>query len=165
MLEQAQPARLDDYLAIKPGFGLPEMRKRIERCATTGGTWYVWRENEQYVGWCVVAWSGKPTQPEFPDISDLRVREECRGSGTGTAIMGAVEHAAARRGYDTIGIAVNPEHNPRALALYKRLGYVEIGTQSYVDGVYDGFEDWVIDMKKQIQPDAAVESPPAGGLR
>jgi hypothetical protein len=45
---------------------------------------------------------------------------------------------------------VNPTENVRAKALYERLGYVPTGERSYVDDVYDGHEDWVIDLEKQL---------------
>jgi hypothetical protein len=38
----------------------------------------------------------------------------------------------------------------RARALYERLGYVATGENSYLDDVYDGDEDWVIDLEKRL---------------
>ena len=41
--------------------------------------------------------------------------------------------------------------NPRALALYQRLGYRVISTAPYLDGVCEGVEDWVVDMEKALE--------------
>jgi GNAT superfamily N-acetyltransferase len=99
----------------------------------------------------VVTWTGKATHPEYPDVSDLYVREELRGRGIGTALLHFAEAEAARRGYTRIGLAVNPTLNPRAHALYLRLGYAYEGGAAYLEGVYDGIENWVIDLEKRIR--------------
>lgn len=64
--------------------------------------------------------------------------------------MHFAEDRARRRGIGRIGLAVNPTENVRARALYERLGYVATGERSYVDDVYDGYEDWVIDLEKEL---------------
>ena len=57
---------------------------------------------------------------------------------------------AKERGCDRLGLAVNPDDNPAARRLYERLGYRHDGGEKYLDGVYNGFEDWVIDLEKEI---------------
>lgn len=57
----------------------------------------------------------------------LSVREDWQSLGVGTIMIGALEARIAARGrpYATLGV----EHdNPRAAALYRRLGYRETGT-------------------------------------
>jgi ribosomal protein S18 acetylase RimI-like enzyme len=49
-----------------------------------------------------------------------------------------------------IWLAVNPTDNVRAKALYERLGYVHNGGEPYLDGVYGDYEDWVVDLEKDI---------------
>lgn len=102
------------------------------------------------VGWVIVTWSGKPSQVEYPDLSDLYVAEAWRNRGIGTALINSVELLAQARGYSKIGLAVNPDLNPQAHALYLRLGYRHDGRARYLDGVYDGVEDWVIDLEKVL---------------
>ncbi len=98
----------------------------------------------------MISWRGKETVPDYPDLYDLYVREDARGRGIGTAIIAALEAIVRDRGHAKIGLAVNPTDNPRAQALYQRLGYVVINTTPYLDGVYDGYEDWCIDMEKAL---------------
>lgn len=85
---------------------------------------------DQHYGYGVVALSGADvvaygqfTQwPRAAEISDLIVCEGLRGRGIGTALIQtlvqhALEHAVAQV---EIGVALT---NPRALALYRRLGF------------------------------------------
>lgn len=136
---------------VKPHFGRDECVGRQAWLAVTGGDWIVCVIDNQVVGWVIVSWSGKPTHPEYPDLSDLYVAEEWRSRGIGAALLRHVETLAAQRGYSKIGLAVNPELNPRALRLYTRLGYVHDGGPAYLDGVYNGVEDWVIDLEKSLR--------------
>ena len=71
--------------------------------------------------------------------------------GVGTALIEAAERLARERGFDTAEIHVGKD-NPRAQALYERLGYAVVGDTrgrwSYVDDdgrtvdVHD--DDWVL---------------------
>jgi ribosomal protein S18 acetylase RimI-like enzyme len=60
--------------------------------------------------------------PTCAEISDLVVVESCRGRGYGTAIVQSLVRAAMRMGAEEaeIGASLN---NPRAAALYRRLGF------------------------------------------
>jgi len=87
-----------------------------------------------------------------PVMIDLRVSQHLQGQGIGTELIGVCEHLAAVRGFNIIGITVNPTLNARARRLYERLGYIPINKQAYMDGQVYGQENWVIDMAKRIQP-------------
>ncbi len=146
-----QPAGLSLSLyTVKPRFDEAACRARLTALREGGNDWFVCMYEEAVIGWVVVDWLGKPTQVGFPDLSDLYVRETWRGRGVGTALLRFCEAEALRRGYACIGLAVNPTLNPRALQLYARLGYVHDGGPTYLDGVYDGDEDWVIDLVKVL---------------
>ena len=138
---------------VKPRFDEAACRARVKFLRAKGSDWYVCVNEEAVIGWVVVDWLGKPTQPGFPDLSDLYVRETWRGRGVGTALLRFCEAEALRQGYACIGLSVNPTLNPRALQLYRRLGYVHDGGPTYVDGVYDGVEDRVIDLIKVLAAD------------
>jgi RimJ/RimL family protein N-acetyltransferase len=63
--------------------------------------------------------------PDCPEINGLAVWPDDRQShGIGTAIIHAAEALATHRGYHHIGLGVD-DQNPRAAALYLRLGYQE----------------------------------------
>jgi len=148
-----QPVELSPSLyTVKPRFGEIACRTRLNAVVAGGTDWFICLNEEAVIGWIVVDWLGKPTQPGFPDLSDLYVREMWRGRGVGTALLRFCEAEALRRGYARIGLAVNPTLNPRAHELYVRLGYVHDGGPPYLDGVYDGNEDWVIDLVKVLTP-------------
>lgn len=56
------------------------------------------------------------------EIADLYVAPRWRGRGLGTALIRALEAEAARLGAQSVEIGA-AESNPRARALYERLGY------------------------------------------
>jgi GNAT superfamily N-acetyltransferase len=65
--------------------------------------------------------------PSCAEISDMIVVEAYRGRGLGTAIIQALVQKALKLGADEaeIGASLN---NPRAAALYRRLGFVDSHT-------------------------------------
>ncbi|MBL7257681.1 GNAT family N-acetyltransferase [Paractinoplanes lichenicola] len=69
--------------------------------------------------------------PGCPELSGLAVRAELQGRGLGTALIRTAEGLVARRGIDRLGMGVD-DTNPRAAALYLRLGYEETGVR-YLD--------------------------------
>lgn len=93
---------------------------------------------------------GMETEPGFPNINDLHVLEERRNEGIGTKLLSEAEKQMKERGYTKISLAVNPTLNPNAKRLYEKLGYKQTETPTYLDGVYDGDEDWVVDMIKEL---------------
>lgn len=65
--------------------------------------------------------------PDCPEVNGLIVwPPERRSRGVGTALIAAAEELARRRGRRRLGLAV-ADGNPRAAALYLRLGYQETG--------------------------------------
>jgi len=64
--------------------------------------------------------------PGVPLLNHLEVGAAWRGRGVGTALVRAVERAAARRGHRQLLLGVAPG-NARAKGLYGRLGYADWG--------------------------------------
>jgi GNAT superfamily N-acetyltransferase len=141
------------YATVKPNFGEAMVVARLAEMAGKPIDWYVWLQAAQPVGWVMIYWAGKPTLAGVPDLADLFVAPVYRGQGIGTAMLHACEELARARGFAQISLAVNPDDNPRALALYLRLGYRPTGGPKYLDGVYDDYEDWVIDLVKDVNQD------------
>ena len=90
---------------------------------------------------------------------DLRVKESRRGQGYGTVFVRAIEQTAAAAGNSQLYLSVDPLNNPRAYALYQRLGYQQLQaephreTWEFMDSagqVHRG-DDWAIDMVKQLE--------------
>jgi ribosomal protein S18 acetylase RimI-like enzyme len=89
-------------------------------------------ENDLPVGSCLVLWTGpfdvtvREAMPDAVELSQLHVHPDARGRGVGTALIRFAEEQVAARGGDTVTIAVAAD-NPRAAALYVRLGYEDTG--------------------------------------
>lgn len=89
------------------------------------------------VGHAEVRWTGCPAprvraaQPGCPEVNGLSVWPgSLRSRGIGTALLYTAERLARERGVGVMGLGVG-EDNPRAAALYARLGYLP--TVAYVD--------------------------------
>lgn len=81
-------------------------------------------------------------------MEDLYTREDQRGKGLATKLIKKCEKLVKQKGFNKIGLAVNPDLNENAHRFYIKLGYRHDGKKSSIDGVYDGVEDWVIDLEK-----------------
>ncbi|MEX1007327.1 MAG: GNAT family N-acetyltransferase [Acidimicrobiia bacterium] len=152
---QIAPARLvPSMFRVRPGFEEVDYDERVHEVRRTGAEWFVaWEDDEEAIGWVIVEWSGTSRQPGYPNLRDLFVRADRRNDGIGTALIAHIEALAVDRTCRQIGLALNPTLNPRAHALYVRLGYVYDGGEAYLDGVYGGAEDWVIDLHKNLMHD------------
>jgi ribosomal protein S18 acetylase RimI-like enzyme len=148
-----RPARESDIpqmLALKNSSDVSPFKKYLKEMSRNEGVLMVAEDNGAIIGQVFLAWYGRPTYPQYPDIRELRVSESRRGEGIGSELIQICEHLAIDRGYNTIGLAVNPTLNAAARRLYQRLGYLPTGEAPYLDGVSDGVEDWVIDMVKKL---------------
>lgn len=121
---------------------------RVERDKAGRTRWFVVEERGgEVLGWVILHWG---TESDLPCIEDLYVIESRRGEGLGTELLAEAERLAQEAGATTMRLAVNPTENAKARRLYERLGYSDDGSPSYLDGVYDGNEDWVVDMTKRL---------------
>jgi ribosomal protein S18 acetylase RimI-like enzyme len=90
-------------------------------------------------------------------IWTLSVRAELRSLGIGTVLIGAAEERIRKRGLTRAEISAE-ENNPRARALYERLGYVAYGTelaawdQEEADGTVSRYETTCTMLRKDLQP-------------
>jgi ribosomal protein S18 acetylase RimI-like enzyme len=137
-----RPARLDDAAALqanlwpaRPFDHVYYFLKRARGNATEG----------RGLGAVVEAPDGVPVGyaqvtlwPRCAEISDLIVAEAYRGQGRGTALIQYLARAAREMNADCVEIGV-AFSNPRALALYRRLGFRDSRTLQLDLG--DGTED------------------------
>ena len=95
---------------------------------------------------------------QMPLLLDLWVPERFRSQGIGTALIAAAEQFVIAAGFGHVYLRVEPDRNPRAFTLYKRLGYQALQTTPYEDHfrfvdssgkVHEGVE-WVVDMRKWL---------------
>lgn len=103
-------------------------------------------------------WSDGNDPTHLPQIVDLQVAAAQRGRGYATVFIHAMEQMAVAAGYTYLYISVEPVQNPRAYALYRRLGYQPLRPEPYAKrwtftdsaGTIHQSEDWVIDMRKEL---------------
>ncbi len=72
----------------------------------------------------MTGWRDSTTGERQGWVFDLSVRRDCWGRGLGRALMEQAESFVRRRGCRYIGLGVTAS-NERAVAFYKRLGYLE----------------------------------------
>ena len=150
MLKEAFIQETSQLALVKEGFDESDVLARFAWLTTVHVTWYVWWADHEPCGWVLIAWNGKTTAPTYPDLFDLYVQPEWRNQGIGTQMIRVCEQLVRAAGHGKIGLAVNPDLNPQAYLLYQRLGYSAPSQHKYLDGVYNGVEDWVIDLEKNL---------------
>ncbi len=99
---------------------------------------------------------GSP-KSHIPKISDLHVAQRFRSMGIGTIMIARMEELAVAFGHKAMHVGVDPVDNPRALAMYQRLGYAPINEpQQKMAIFYDEKGDatkrkfWNINLRKQL---------------
>jgi GNAT superfamily N-acetyltransferase len=92
---------------------------RLTNAIAGPGYLIAWEERSP-IGHAYVAWEG--TELGLPELQDVFVAPERRGAGVGTALTREAERLVAAHGHDRLSLSVGVG-NPRARALYERLGY------------------------------------------
>jgi GNAT superfamily N-acetyltransferase len=123
-----------------------------------------WKDGSP-VGHAFLQWNPKlrgeytvRVQGNFADTSNLSVVEEYRSQGIGSRIIQKAEEEARDRGFELLRLAVDPEDNPRAHALYLRHGFTDVGLPPFdasgtwidQDGNEHPYEEWCINMTKRL---------------
>jgi GNAT superfamily N-acetyltransferase len=111
-----------------PGEGFAHAPRYARHCDGTSTFLVAWL-GDRPVGSCEIRWEGctapevTAVHPRCPEVSGLGVWPgTLRERGVGEALIGTAERLALGRDRDSIGLGV-AKNNPRAEALYKRLGY------------------------------------------
>jgi GNAT superfamily N-acetyltransferase len=138
--------------------------RRFARQTAGTSTFLVAWLDDRPVGTGEVLWNGcrepevRAVLADCPEINGLDVAERMRSRGIGTALIRHAERLAAERGRRSIGLGVDDDGNPRAAALYARLGYRPViryvGHWSYTDhtGVEHAVEDPGVFLAKDLRP-------------
>ena len=126
------------------------IEERLKKQEDRKAEFLILEDEGEPISYVLLKWEGKKTHPEYLDMEDLYTKEELRGKGYATSLIKECEKRAKERGYNKIGLAVNPDKNLNARKLYEKLGYKHDGGKSYVDAIYNGVEDWVIDLEKEM---------------
>ncbi len=90
------------------------------------------------VGWCDVRRESVPTYAH-EGMLGMGLLPDYRGRGLGERLIRAALDAATRAGFERVSLSVYAS-NTRAMALYRKVGFVHEGTRvrgRKVDGAYD----------------------------
>ncbi len=151
MVRNALPADAAELQALRPYLADGRIvAQRLEEQHQGRAEFLVVEDHGRLVSFVFLKYYGKTTHPDYPDIEDLYTVERERGHGHATALLQACELRAAQRGHGQIGLAASPDRANVARRLYEKLDYRHDGGPAYVDGVYDGVEDWAIDLEKNL---------------
>ena len=140
-------------------------RDRLRDARDPGFRYYVLEDGGEVLAYaCLVFrrplyWSDAADLEHLPQIVDLQVAEAKQGQGYGTCFIQNLEYRAAQSGFERIYLSVEPFDNPRALALYMRLGYMQLQPAPYQerweyidsDGKSHRGVAWVVDMVKKLR--------------
>lgn len=126
-----------EWLAHLEPFPLPEAARFVAKNVGTG-TQLVAEIDGRIVGWCDVV---RSTVPVFAHRGTLGMGllPEVRGRGLGLRLIRATLEAARAAGIEQVTLHVFAR-NTRALALYRKAGFHEVGRQlraKKLDGHYD----------------------------
>lgn len=140
----------ENLALIKPSITKETFVVRLEKQQGSQIEFLILLSDSEPVCFLVMSPSGKSTHPQYPDLYDLYTRENFRGKGYMSMLIHECENRARKLGFKKIGLAVNPTLNVKAKELYEKLGYKNTGEPTYLDGIYNGTEDWVIDLEKEL---------------
>jgi len=155
IVRPAQRADHAQLITVKPYWGddrtpTEDVALRFQQMAADNLVYLIVEIGGQIIGHVLLKFTGELTEPGCAAIEDLYVREAYRRLGAATALMRHCEVIAHEHGYTALALATGVDANGAARHLYRKLGYVVVNDEPYVDGVYQGEKDWVIDMKKML---------------
>ncbi len=161
-VRSATTADLDALMRLKPS--LTVHRDRLRDASQPGFHYLVLERDHAVIGFvCLVFvrpryWSDGGSTDYLPTAIDFVSDPSLRGRGYGSFLLREVETLAARAGSKQFYLWTDPVENPRAYALYQRLGYQPLQAQPYrfhwefVDsaGEYHAGDGWRIDLVKEL---------------
>jgi ribosomal protein S18 acetylase RimI-like enzyme len=101
---------------------------RVEQHESGAATFLIVERDDTVAGYLLIKWHGADEEivhrliGDWPELNAITVAPAFQSRGIGTALINAAELRVAARGFTCLGLAVGIE-NPRARALYERLGY------------------------------------------
>ena len=149
-IRKAEPSDLQKIVLLKESDQATIFQNRIKEMSEGKALYLVADDNDEVVGHAFLKLYGTPSIPQYPSVDDLAVRIDQRRKGIGTQLLQKCEEIVKEKGFTQMGIQVNPDPTCPAHIMYLKYGFTDVGNRPYVDGVYNGVKDWVVDMVKQI---------------
>jgi len=100
------------------------------------------------------------TKPRVPYVSNVAVHVDARGRGVASAMLDKCERASRMWGYDYVWLHVDV-NNPRALAMYKKRGYITVTEDPWWYGIGGLLGQRRFLLKKRIKPEESIALPRA----
>ena len=119
--------------------------KQARELADTDSRFMILELDATPVGYVKLSIGGAPAAvlgQKPMEIVRIYARKEWIGKGVGARLMEASLREAEREGCDVVWLGVW-EHNPRAIAFYRKWGFVQVGTQTFQLGE-ELQTDWVM---------------------
>ena len=126
------------YLAFLEGPPIHTTKSFVQNNVNDGWPHFVALNEEKIIGWCDITSLGRPIFDHVGSLG-IGVLADYRGQGIGEALIRAALQRAKIKGLTRIELTVF-ENNKPAIALYKKLGFVEEGihkNKSRIDGRYE----------------------------
>lgn len=125
------------YLYLTEAPPIERVRAFVKANIDKGVPHLVMVSGDKVAGWCTILAADRPVQSHVGMVA-MGLRPEWRDSGWGTKLMQAALDAADRFGFTRIELTVYTT-NPRAEALYRKLGFSHEGVKHRsvrIDGTY-----------------------------
>lgn len=160
----ATEADLGALMRLKPSQAVH--RDRLRDACRPGFQYLVLELDQCVIGFvCLVHirpqyWSDGECTEYLPTAIDFIIDPAWRGRGYGSFLLRQVEKLAAELGSKEFYLWVDPVDNPRAFALYVRLGYQPLQAQPYAfhwefvdsEGHPHAGDSWRVDLVKSLVP-------------
>lgn len=130
-------ARERRYLAFLEALPIEKSAEFVRENIANGHPHVVALIDGAVVGWCDICPIGRPVY-RHGGVLGMGIVEEHRGKRIGEALMRAAIAQARKAGMSRIELTVRAD-NARAIALYRRIGFVDEGVKRkaiFVDGRY-----------------------------
>jgi GNAT superfamily N-acetyltransferase len=162
VVREATEADLGALMRFKPSLAVH--RDRLRDACSPGFQYLVLELDRDVIGFvCLVFvrpryWSDGESTDYLPTAIDFHIDAPLRGRGYGSFLLREVEKLAAAANAKQFYLWTDPVDNPRAYALYLRLGYQPLQAQPYPfhwefvdsDGQRHAGDAWRIDMVKPL---------------
>lgn len=150
LIRKATKEDIPRLIEIKPVLSEERINDRLKIQLEGSADFLVMEVNGKIISFVYLKYLGKETHPEYPEIEDLFTKDNERNKGYGSTLILECEKLVKQKGFNKIGLSVNPNLNASAMKLYEGLGFCDLGEGKYLDGVYNGVEDWCVDMEKKL---------------
>src|SRR5262245_19540500 len=148
-------ARERRWLGIVEAFPLVQTREFVAQNIAANNPQFLALEGSRVVGWGDIRRNDREDSRHRGELG-MGVHRDYRGQGLGTRLLRAALKKAGQIGLMRVELAVYAS-NPVAIALYRKLGFVEEGRMlkgRYLDGRFDDIIRMVLFFEQNVPKDS-----------